>query len=212
MNSRKLFILTLSLPLLLAACGNSTEESNASPGNQNSDISSSQNAADDAADTDKNEGASESTPDSDEEKEQTEQSNTSDESSSKGTEQATDENETAEKTKTEYLEKLSKMEEEDRYAEAKDTMVEMEEQEQERFKKWDNEMNEIYGVLQEQLSQEEMDSLREEQREWVDQRDVKAKEASLKYEGGSTETLEYIATQATLTRERAYVLVSQYMK
>jgi len=114
--------------------------------------------------------------------------------------------------KDEYLQKLNEMEEEDRNAEAKTTMVEMEKQEAERFKKWDDELNKIYGILKEQLSPEKMDNLREEQRNWIKHRDEGAKESSLKYKGGSTESLEYVATQASLTRERCYELVAHYMK
>jgi len=120
--------------------------------------------------------------------------------------------EMTESKKDEYLKKLNEMEEEDRNLEAGTSMVEMEEQEAERYKKWDVELNKIYGVLKEQLSTEEMDELREEQRNWIKFRDEAAKEASLKYKGGSTESLEYVATQASLTRERCYVLVAKYMK
>lgn len=104
------------------------------------------------------------------------------------------------------------MEESDRNLKPSKTMVGLEEQEAERYKDWDVVLNEIYGVLEEQLSTEQMDKLREEQRDWVNQRDEVAKEASLEYKGGSTESLEYVATQASLTRDRCYVLVANYMK
>ncbi len=111
-----------------------------------------------------------------------------------------------------YLQKLNEMEEADRYEDAGTSMIELEEQEKLRYEKWDKELNEIYGILQEQLSEEEMAKLREEQRNWITYRDETAKESSLKYEGGSYESLEYVATQATLTRDRCYLLVSKYMK
>ena len=57
-----------------------------------------------------------------------------------------------------------------------------------------------------------MEKLKEEQRDWITYRDETAKASSLKYEGGSTEALEYVATQAILTRERCYVLVAKYMR
>lgn len=117
-----------------------------------------------------------------------------------------------ESKKEEYLKKLNEMEEADRNLEAGTTMVELKEQEAERYKKWDVKLNEIYGVLKEQLSTEQMDTLREEQRNWVKNRDEVAKEASLKYQGGSMESLEYVATQASLTRDRCYELVAKYMK
>jgi uncharacterized protein YecT (DUF1311 family) len=91
------------------------------------------------------------------------------------------------------------------------TTPEMEEEESVRLNKWDVKLNEIYGVLTEQLPEKEMDQLREEQRNWIKQRDAQAKEASLKYEGGTMESLEYIATQASLTRERCFALVAAYM-
>jgi uncharacterized protein YecT (DUF1311 family) len=74
------------------------------------------------------------------------------------------------------------------------------------------ELNKIYGVLKEQLSKEQMEKLREEQRNWINHRDEAAKKSSLKYKGGSTESLEYVATQASLTRERCFKLVAKYMK
>lgn len=117
-----------------------------------------------------------------------------------------------ESKKEKYLKKLNEMEEADRNLESGTTMVELEEQEVERYKKWDTELNEIYGLLKEQLSTEQMDKLREEQRNWIKHRDEAAREASLKYKGGSMEALEYVATQASLTRERCYELVAKYMK
>ena len=114
--------------------------------------------------------------------------------------------------KAEYLEKLNQMEEADRDVEAGSTIAELEEQEDARYHKWDDELNQIYQVLTEQLSDTDMDDLREEQREWIAFRDESAKEASLKYQGGTTEALEYTATQASLTRERCYLLVAQYLE
>ncbi|MGD6842449.1 lysozyme inhibitor LprI family protein [Bacillus infantis] len=83
--------------------------------------------------------------------------------------------------------------------------------ENDRWEIWDDRLNEIYGVLQEQLPAEEMESLREEQRDWLKERDARALEASLKYEGGTQEHLEYVAVLANLTEERCYELVETYM-
>ena len=84
--------------------------------------------------------------------------------------------------------------------------------EDDRWKIWDGLLNEIYGVLKEQLSTEEMDQLRKEQRNWINHRDATALEASKKYEGGTQETLEYSAVAANLTEERCFKLVEIYMK
>lgn len=114
--------------------------------------------------------------------------------------------------KAEYLKKLNEMEESDRNSDAGTTMVEMKEQEEARYKKWDAELNAIYGILEEQLGTEEMEELRSEQQDWITYRDKTAKEASDKYEGGTMAPLEYVATQAQLTRERCYELVAEYME
>ncbi|WP_340081761.1 lysozyme inhibitor LprI family protein [Terribacillus sp. FSL K6-0262] len=114
--------------------------------------------------------------------------------------------------KEEYLKRLNGMEEADRNAEVKSTTQDMIDQEDERYKKWDAVLNEIYNALQEQLPADEMDKLREGQRNWIRNRDTQAEEASLKYEGGTLQPLEAIATKATITKERCYELVASYMK
>lgn len=84
--------------------------------------------------------------------------------------------------------------------------------EHDRYGAWDELVNEVYEVLKEMLPAEEMDQLRNEQRNWIQYRDNSAKEASLKYEGGTAEQLEYVAVAANLTEERCYELVEEYMK
>ncbi len=84
--------------------------------------------------------------------------------------------------------------------------------ENDRWELWDELINEIYGVLEEQLPAEEMSQLREEQRNWIKVRDDSALEASHKFKGGTQEHLEYVAVLANLTEERCYELVVGYMK
>lgn len=81
-----------------------------------------------------------------------------------------------------------------------------------RWEIWDRLLNEIYEVLKEQLSPEEMGQLREDQRNWVIYRDDSALEESLKYKGGTQEHLEYVAVLANLTEKRCYELIEIYMK
>lgn len=95
---------------------------------------------------------------------------------------------------------------------ANGTQVEMNEAQAKILKRWDDALNEIYGVLEEQLSTKEVSSLREEQREWIKQRDKVAEEEALKYEGGSLAPFEYLSTKARMTKERCYELVEGYMK
>lgn len=82
------------------------------------------------------------------------------------------------------------------------TTLDMEKEQVFRYEVWDKELNEIYGVLREKLSKEQADQLRNKQQEWIEYRDETAKEESLTYEGGSKESLHFVATQATLTKER----------
>ncbi|ASK64464.1 hypothetical protein CFK37_18245 [Virgibacillus phasianinus] len=57
-----------------------------------------------------------------------------------------------------------------------------------------------------------MDQLRKEQRQWIEYRDNTAKEASLKYEGGTMEQYEYVREENNLTEGRCFELVKEYMK
>ncbi|WP_254052744.1 lysozyme inhibitor LprI family protein [Bacillus sp. V59.32b] len=91
------------------------------------------------------------------------------------------------------------------------TQVEMGQAYGEIFTRWDNALNDIYGTLEKQLSANEMDRLREEQREWIIYRDETAQKESLKFEGGTMESLEYISIQARITEERCYDLVEGHM-
>lgn len=84
--------------------------------------------------------------------------------------------------------------------------------ENERWELWDELLNEIYGVLGEQLSEKEMSQLKKEQRNWIKLRDDRALEASLKFKGGTQEQLEYVAVLANLTEERCYEIIEDYMK
>lgn len=91
------------------------------------------------------------------------------------------------------------------------TTLDMEKEQVFRYEVWDKELNEIYGVLREKLSKEQADQLRNKQQEWIEYRDETAKEESLTYEGGSKESLHFVATQATLTKEECFELVLDYM-
>ncbi|WP_078434075.1 lysozyme inhibitor LprI family protein [Metabacillus halosaccharovorans] len=212
-SSRIYLIVSITVGLgLLTACGESSVESNAKSSNNNSAL----NADSDL--TNKDERKTENSFDEKNGKNQLEEQGGMSKKASTSNEDGeplksdNTSNEVMESKKDVYLKKLNEMEESDRYTEAKTTMVEMEEQEVERYKKWDKELNEIYGVLKDQLDTGQMGEIRKQQRDWVTHRDEAAKVASLKYEGGSTESLEYVATQATLTRERCYELVAKYMK
>ncbi len=218
-NNQKLLMVMLTVVLaLLGACDNSANESSAESSNESPDSSTTQNENGDTStksSTDPDENKTDNSPEDTDDTQINDEEATSKNTNSNGEKSSTSNkgnSEAAELSKGEYLEKLNKMEEADRYAEGGETMSEMVAQEEERYQKWDEELNKIYDVLEEQLPPDQMDKLREKQRNWVEHRDEAAKEASLKYEGGSTEELEYVATQASLTRERCYGLVARYMK
>lgn len=90
--------------------------------------------------------------------------------------------------------------------------IEMKSAESQEYERWDEALNEIYGVLKQQLSSDEMSKLKEEQIKWISDRDSKAKKASLEYEGGTAEQLVYISSLAKTTKERCYELVQKYIK
>ncbi|WP_343337560.1 hypothetical protein TPELB_25280 [Terrisporobacter petrolearius] len=79
------------------------------------------------------------------------------------------------------------------------------------YLKWDDLLNEIYGVLKTQLSESEMSDLKNKQINWIKYRDGKADEAAAEYEGGTMAPLEYASVKVELTRERCYKLVNKYM-
>lgn len=117
--------------------------------------------------------------------------------------------------KEEYLKKLNdtkKEWEEIRKNSEDEITYALKKVEGDRYDVWDGLLNEVYQVLKKQLTSEEMDQLRKEQREWIDYRDNTAKEASLKYKGGTMEQLEYVMVQNNLTEERCFELVEDYMK
>ncbi|MBY6836879.1 DUF1311 domain-containing protein [Clostridium botulinum] len=90
--------------------------------------------------------------------------------------------------------------------------LEMKSAANEEYERWDRALNEIYGVLQKQLSSDDMNKLKDEEIKWIASRDEQAKKDSLKYKGGTAETLIYGMSLGQSTKERCYELVEKYMK
>ena len=112
-------------------------------------------------------------------------------------------NDTEASLKKEYLQKLNATKKETEELEPTDSSTyALKKVENDRWEIWDELLNEIYVVLEEHLTLEEIDQLRDEQRNWIKYRDDRALEASLKYEGGTQEHLEYVAVLANLTEGR----------
>lgn len=75
---------------------------------------------------------------------------------------------------------------------------------------WEREMDGIYRIICESLDDEAAEALKKEQQEWIKQRNSKAEAAAKKNSGGTLESVDYIASAAASTRERAYELLKTY--
>lgn len=132
-----------------------------------------------------------------------------------GVEKAATEKIQARSTQTAYSDKLNQIEknlEELDYLYVDGVTAKMLEAESETFKRWDNALNDIYGVLKTTLSANEMDLLRNEQRDWILFRDHEAETAAAEFKGGSFEMLTLLSVKQQLTKERCYRLVEVYME
>ncbi|WP_226666231.1 lysozyme inhibitor LprI family protein [Metabacillus litoralis] len=202
---------TLMCFIVLSACGSSTENSSTTLENQSQNNSSNQST---------NEEFSENAPDSesnDRDKKEIDNNDTNEkeDTSSKNTaiDETSSSNNTDENMKEKYVKKINETKSEAEKLEATDSSTyALKKVEDDRWGMWDQLLNEIYGALKEQLPAEELEQLKEEQRNWIKNRDERALEASLKYKGGTQEHLEYSAVSANITEERCYELVEDYMK
>ncbi|UOQ44898.1 DUF1311 domain-containing protein [Halobacillus salinarum] len=207
-NTRAIFIVmaTVVSLFILAACENSSEETSAISDNQLNNNNSSEKEKDDSSNAEAIENASTTGNTDTKEKE-----GASNHSSSKEEVPATSTIEAS--LKEEYVKKLESTKKETEEMEAADSSTyALKKVENDRWQAWDDLLNEIYRTLNDQLPPKEMDQLREEQRKWIKNRDDRALEASLKYEGGTQEHLEYVTVLANLTEERCVELVEDYIK
>lgn len=78
------------------------------------------------------------------------------------------------------------------------------------LKLWKEEVSSLYSVIYEALDDEGKEKLESSQQAWLKDRDKKAETAARKYSGGSLEGVEYTASQAESTRQRAYDLLNEY--
>jgi Protein of unknown function (DUF1311). len=84
---------------------------------------------------------------------------------------------------------------------------------QDSFEQWDAALNEIYGILKQSLSSEDMKRLRTEEIQWVDQKEKMAKDTENEQgQGSQLGYVAYYSTSAKLTKDRCYELVDKYMK
>lgn len=112
----------------------------------------------------------------------------------------------------EYMQKISSAQIEADSVYYGETTYEMNTGSAKVFKIWDDLLNEIYSELKNQLNTNDMNSLKEKQREWINQRDSYAKQIASEFEGGSMYSMVYTDSQSLKTKERCYELVERYMK
>ncbi|WP_162551176.1 lysozyme inhibitor LprI family protein [Paenibacillus tepidiphilus] len=198
---RKILLLTIMIgSLALAGCGNNANNSSGAAG-------SSPAAPETAAPA----TTAPATASADNELQESAAPETASPSASPATAEQTP---AASATKQDYLEKLDAVDAglSDLQSLREGSTASMIEAADEEYKRWDEALNQIYGELKEQLSESDMAKLKQEQLEWISYRDETAKEASLKFEGGTMQPLEYSSVLASVTKDRCYELVNSYMK
>ena len=81
-----------------------------------------------------------------------------------------------------------------------------------KCEEWKGLLNEVWDVLDSQLSQDEMDYLNSEQRQWVDTKEAQAVDDSSYYDDEEDREIAYLYTTTQLTKERCAELINQYME
>lgn len=77
------------------------------------------------------------------------------------------------------------------------------------YEAWDGTLNEIWGILKDNLSEAAMAKLTEEELEWIQEKEKAVQEAGAEVEGGSIYPLIVNSKASEMTRERVFELLSQ---
>ena len=75
---------------------------------------------------------------------------------------------------------------------------------------WENELNIVYSLLMKKLPKKDKIKLENEQKTWLKNRNIKAKEAAKETEGGTMEPLLFGASIKDLNEKRAIELAKRY--
>jgi len=203
-NEMKKFIGLLAVIVILTACNNTVKETTASK--ESKELTENSNSVQENTDTNQsiNDNGDQTNANTNEITDSQSESDQSDENSASEIDQT---------IKDEYQNKLSDTKKAiDELKLADNTTVSYKKFETDRWELWDQLLNDIYGTLKNELTEDEFEKLRAEQREWIKTRDQQAKEASLEFEGGTWENVEYTSVLANVTEERCYELVEKYLK
>lgn len=80
------------------------------------------------------------------------------------------------------------------------------------YRIWDDELNRIYPPLKRSLPEDEGEALKQEELQWIKDRDAKAQRDSASAGSESSRLLSYTRSLTDTTRERTYVLVEWYFE
>lgn len=105
------------------------------------------------------------------------------------------------------LQYLDKMEEKFRLA---NTTRDMRSAASENLTAWDTELNKIYRLLGDKLSEKQMEELRAVQRQWIEERDRQAEQSAAEFEGGTLAPVAYTHTLLDCTKQRTLELIDIY--
>ena len=86
------------------------------------------------------------------------------------------------------------------------TQLDMNETSAELLQNWDDTLNNVWRLLESELDETKMESLRVEEREWIIQKEEQVKTAGQGCEGGSMQSMIESMKAAELTKERVYEL------
>ena len=87
------------------------------------------------------------------------------------------------------------------------TQSEINENSEQLYKLWDDELNRLWKVLKEELSSTEMKKLLEEQRDWIAEKENAINEMEKVSGGGTATTMNKNMTGEDFTRRRVYELL-----
>ena len=118
--------------------------------------------------------------------------------------------------KYEYLAKLEDLEEEINNSNTLSLLEEespyaMIDRAKSKYEAWDDMLNEIYYLIETQLSNKEFEDFKNKQFKWLNYRERMAQEQADKFEGMVFTEVQYNLTLAKLTEERCYEIVNKYL-
>ena len=82
----------------------------------------------------------------------------------------------------------------------------------EQAKLYDDELNQIYDYLKQNLSKEKSKELEKSEMAWIKEKESNIAEIKKQYEGGSVTPLMVNSEVAKESKERCYYLIDNYMK